>query len=45
MEISVRDDGAGMAPEIKKSLFTPYATFDNANNSNPRGIGLGLVNV
>lgn len=35
--LSVRDNGAGISPEIYAGLFTPFST------SKPRGLGLGLV--
>lgn len=35
--ISVRDNGAGLAPEIRKSLFMPFTT------SKEKGLGLGLL--
>jgi C4-dicarboxylate-specific signal transduction histidine kinase len=37
MEIAVRDHGAGVAPEIRAHLFSPFAT------TKPDGIGLGLA--
>lgn len=35
--ISVRDNGPGLAPEIRKSLFMPFTT------SKQKGLGLGLA--
>jgi two-component system C4-dicarboxylate transport sensor histidine kinase DctB len=37
VQISVSDDGPGLAPEIVANLFTPFQT------SKARGLGLGLV--
>jgi C4-dicarboxylate-specific signal transduction histidine kinase len=37
VRIVVRDHGAGIPPEIRERLFTPFAT------TKPDGIGLGLV--
>jgi two-component system sensor histidine kinase PilS (NtrC family) len=36
LEISVRDDGCGMEPELVQSIFDPFYT------TKPRGTGLGL---
>ena len=38
VEISVQDDGPGIAPEIRDRLFTPYVTTKGS-----RGTGLGLA--
>jgi signal transduction histidine kinase len=35
----VRDDGPGLSPETRESLFTPFVT------AKPRGTGLGLTVV
>lgn len=37
VQVSVTDDGPGIAPAIAATLFTPFHT------SKPRGLGLGLV--
>jgi signal transduction histidine kinase len=37
VRVVVRDHGSGIAPEIRPTLFTPFAT------TKPDGIGLGLV--
>ncbi len=37
VEISVADNGQGLAPEVELGLFTPFLT------TKPQGLGLGLV--
>lgn len=37
VEITVGDNGPGLAPEVERALFTPFLT------TKPRGLGLGLV--
>ncbi|MGC4093563.1 MAG: ATP-binding protein [Polyangiaceae bacterium] len=37
VRVSVRDNGPGVAPEIRERLFLPYAT------TKPHGTGLGLA--
>jgi signal transduction histidine kinase len=36
---SVRDEGCGISPELRRRLFSPFAT------GRPRGVGLGLATV
>ena len=38
MEISIRDNGTGILPEVKEKLFTPFFTTKPAGE----GTGLGL---
>jgi signal transduction histidine kinase len=43
VEIHVRDNGAGIAPELQRSIFDPFMQVDR-RFSNPReGVGLGLA--
>ncbi|MGR4862554.1 sensor histidine kinase [Caulobacter sp. LARHSG274] len=37
VEITVGDNGPGLAPEVERGLFTPFLT------TKPQGLGLGLV--
>ena len=41
-EISVEDDGIGIAPENLKSVFDEFYRVDEAKNEVPGGTGLGL---
>lgn len=41
IELSVKDDGAGISPEFLPHIFAKYRT-DNQNKKNTQGIGLGL---
>jgi hypothetical protein len=33
-----------MSKEVQKKLFKDFGTFNNKNNDNSRGVGLGLKN-
>jgi len=37
VEVAIRDTGAGLAPAVEATLFTPFVT------SKPKGLGLGLA--
>ena len=41
VELTVRDNGCGIAPEILPVIFEPYQSGDSARN--PSGLGLGLA--
>jgi len=41
--IRVRDDGAGIEPEILPSLFQPFTQAENTLDRNRGGLGLGLA--
>ncbi len=42
-EITVDDDGPGIAPEKRDEVFRPFARLDAARNLNDGGVGLGLA--
>jgi len=42
VEISVDDDGPGVAPEQREEVFRPFSRLDEARNRNTAGVGLGL---
>ena len=41
-EIVFRDEGCGISPENKKSLFMNFGKLDESQNANKDGVGLGL---
>ncbi len=43
LEISVDDDGPGIAPERYEEAFRPFSRLDAARNLNVKGVGLGLA--
>jgi len=42
-EISVDDDGPGIAPEDREDAFRPFSRLDESRNANRTGVGLGLA--
>ncbi|CAD8209230.1 unnamed protein product [Paramecium octaurelia] len=40
---TVYDSGSGMTQEIQRRLFRNFATYDDDNNTNKNGVGLGLI--
>ena len=45
VDISVRDDGAGMSEEFQKKLFQPFEQEYTSHNAKRNGSGLGLAIV
>ena len=43
VEITVDDDGPGIAPEHYEEAFKPFNRLDPARNQNEKGVGLGLA--
>ena len=43
VEITVDDDGPGIAPEARKELFKPFYRLDKSRNPDEAGTGLGLT--
>ncbi|MSO71628.1 MAG: HAMP domain-containing protein [Alphaproteobacteria bacterium] len=43
LEITVDDDGPGVAPELREDVFRPFFRLDEARNSATGGTGLGLT--
>jgi two-component system osmolarity sensor histidine kinase EnvZ len=43
VEISVEDDGPGIAPEQYEEAFRPFTRLDPSRNQNRKGVGLGLA--
>jgi signal transduction histidine kinase len=41
--VRVRDDGAGIAPDVRGRLFEPFAQSADASDRNRGGLGLGLA--
>lgn len=42
MDITIDDDGPGIAPDQYEEVFKPFTRLDNARNLNETGVGLGL---
>jgi CheY-like chemotaxis protein len=42
LEITVKDTGAGIKPELQHIIFEPFIRFDTFDNDFKKGIGLGL---
>lgn len=42
-EITVDDDGPGIAPEDREDAFKPFSRLDDSRNANRTGVGLGLA--
>ncbi|WDI30591.1 ATP-binding protein [Hyphococcus flavus] len=45
VEITVDDDGPGIAPEQYEDVFKPFVRLDAARNQNESGVGMGLTIV
>jgi two-component system, OmpR family, osmolarity sensor histidine kinase EnvZ len=43
LEITVDDDGPGVAPELREDVFRPFFRLDESRNSATGGTGLGLT--
>lgn len=43
LEVTVDDDGPGIAPERYEDAFKPFARLDESRNQNSKGVGLGLA--
>jgi signal transduction histidine kinase len=45
VRVSVRDSGAGIAPEFLPHVFEPFRQGERAAGGRPHGLGLGLAIV
>ena len=43
LELTVDDDGPGIAPDRYEDAFKPFQRLDPARNQNEKGVGLGLA--
>ena len=43
VEITIDDDGPGIAPERYEEAFKPFNRLDESRNQNEKGVGLGLA--
>lgn len=45
IEVSVKDTGSGIDPNVINNLTNLFETHDNLRHDNPKGIGIGLFNI
>ena len=43
LQLTVDDDGPGIAPELYEDAFRPFQRLDESRNQNEKGVGLGLA--
>ena len=43
IEVTVEDDGPGIAPDRYEEAFKPFSRLDESRNQNVKGVGLGLA--
>jgi two-component system osmolarity sensor histidine kinase EnvZ len=43
IEVTIEDDGPGIAPEHREEVFRPFRRLDEARNLDQGGVGLGLA--
>jgi two-component system osmolarity sensor histidine kinase EnvZ len=43
VEVTVDDDGPGIAPDRYEDAFKPFSRLDESRNQNAKGVGLGLA--
>jgi two-component system osmolarity sensor histidine kinase EnvZ len=43
IEITIDDDGPGIAPELREDVFKPFFRIEASRNPETGGVGLGLT--
>lgn len=43
IEVTIDDDGPGIAPELYEDAFRPFSRLDETRTRNAKGVGLGLA--